>query len=139
MIRELKTDSKLPHHYIISVGMHPATATAKEAGKLFLKYGPLYFHNSDVDKLRDAVMMSEDKVFKTTQKEALKMYNVQTIVASISAMKLAAAANQCTIHHFSSADEMRDEEFVTLVTAANTSPSTRRLLIDSDIRSRHYK
>jgi len=137
MIKTLKTDPKLPHHYIISVGMHPVTA-GKEAGKLFLKHGPVYFHNNDVDRLRDATMMAEDKVFKTTQKEALKMYDVQNIVASISVMKLAAVVNQCTVHHFSSTYKMHDEDFETLVTAANVSPSTRRLLDDSDIHSRRH-
>jgi len=138
MIKTLKTDRKLPHHYLIGVGIHPMTAR-KEAGKLFLKYGPLYFHNKDVDRLRDANMMAEDKVFKTTQKEALEMYDVGSLVSSISSMQLASAANQCTIHHFSSAYKMTDEDFVTLVTAANISPSTRRLLDESDICSRYHR
>lgn len=134
MLRELKTDSKLPHHYLIGIGMHPITA-GKEAGKIFLKYGPLYFHNNDVDRLRDAVMMAEDKVFKTTQREASKMYNVGGLIASISAMKMSASTNQCTLHHFSSEFKMYDESFETLVTAANNSPSTRRLLDDSKIHN----
>lgn len=134
MFRELKTDSKLPHHYLIGVGMHPITA-GKEAGKIFLKYGPLYFHNDDVDRLRDAVMMAEDKVFKTTQREATKMYNVGGLVGSISGMKLSASANQCTLHHFSSGFKIDDESFETLVIASNVSSSTRRLLDDSRIHN----
>jgi len=130
---KIKTDPKLFHHYIIAVAVHPATA-GKMAGKMFLKYRPIHFTNDEVEKLQYAAMLSIDKLFKTTNSEAIESVDCQDLVYSLSAMKMGAAANQCTLHHFSSEFEMDDEDLGTIVNAANTSDYFKDKLIKSSIR-----
>lgn len=131
--KDLKTNEETPHHYFIGVVMHPIT-DGDLAGKIYLKYGPVYFHNNDVENLRDALMLSTDKVFKTTTNEALSLYGVSNIAGSIRSMILASNANLGSIHHFSSADKLDDEFFVNFVDLANISKHNRRLLDESRIR-----
>ena len=128
----LKIDPKLPHHYIISVGVK--SMTDKDPGKFFLKHGPLYFSNDDVKNVQNAAILSKDKLFKTKQKKALEIFECLDLTASISAMKLASAANQCTMHHFSSEHFIEDSWFETLVKVANTSEHNSELLKQSVMR-----
>jgi hypothetical protein len=134
-IYELKTDSNLPHHYIISVAMHPATA-GKKAGKYYLKYRPMYFHNNEIAKLRDVAIMIQDKLFPTSQAEALDIFGLKEKAMSFSMMKLAAKVNMCTLHHFSSEHEIiLDEEwFCEFVNQANSIESIKEQLRDAEIK-----
>lgn len=127
---DLKADPSLPHHYIIGVAVHSARAIAERRGKMFLKYRPIYFHHSDICNVQDAAMMSVDKVFKTTSKEAAEMFNCRELVVAITGLKMAASANQATLHHFSSEFEIEDSEewFEGFVKSANNSESIRRQL-----------
>ena len=129
---DLKIDKELPHHYLIGVEMYPITA-GDQAGKIHLKYGPLYFHNNDVNKLRDALILSNDKLFPTSQTEALDIYEVAALVNNISSMRLACKANLATIHHFSSVAIMNEEAFLKIVDLANKTEQGRTLLNDSKI------
>ena len=128
----LKVDPKLFHHYLIGVSMHGIRMKEK-AGQMFLKYGPIYFTNDDVDKVLTAVMLSDDKLFKTTEKEALTIHGCKDLVSNIGSMRMSINVNQCTLHHFSSGVEIDDEWFVTMVRLANTSPSNKELLDKSRI------
>jgi len=130
---KLKTDPKLFHHYIIAVGIHPMTSK-KQAGKFFLKYTPVYFTNDDVENMQHAAMLTQDKLFKTTNKEAIEATDCQELTSTLSALKLSASVNQCTLHHFSSENKMTEEDFETLINAANFSESSKQLLYDSIIR-----
>jgi len=129
----IKTDPKLFHHYIIAVGMHPMTSK-KHAGEMFLKYRPIHFTNNDVEGMQHAAMLSKDKLFKTSSLEAVKTVGLEELSASLSALKLGASANQCTLHHFSSEFEMSEEDFEVLIKAANISESSKSLLLNSIIR-----
>jgi len=129
---EIKTDPKLNYHYIIAVGVHPATSS--NAGKMYLKYTPIHFTNSDVGSMQHAAMLTKDKLFKTTGSEALAATGMGELAATISSLKLAAAANQCTLHHFSSEWEIDDDWFTTLVELANTSDHNKQLLKQSAMR-----
>jgi hypothetical protein len=129
---DLKIDPKLPHHYIISVGMKPMTD--KDAGKIYLKHGPLYFTNQDVENVRSAAILSKDKLFKTDSKQALQNFKCLEIASSIRGMQLAAYANDCTVHHFSSAFVIGLDWFETLVDLANTSEHNKELLEKSRVR-----
>jgi len=115
---KLKTDPKLPHHYIIGVCVHPATA-GKDAGKMYLKYRPIHFTNKDVEKMQHAAMLSVDKLFKTSNAEAIAAVGCEKLSHGLSSMKMAAAANLCTIHHFSTEFETDEESFETIVNLAN--------------------
>jgi hypothetical protein len=130
---KLKTDSKLPHHYIIGVCVHPATA-GKQAGKIYLKYRPIHFTNKDVESMQHAAMLAEDKLFKTTNSEAIAAVGCERLSNELSSMKMAASANQCTLHHFSTEFETDEESFETIVKLANNLNYYKDLLKKSSIR-----
>ena len=132
---EIKADPKIPHHYIIGVSIYDMRASPSRRGKMFLKYGPVYFHHKDIENVQNAAMMSIDKVFKTTSKEASDMFNCQNLVVAITGLKLAASVNNTSLHHFSSAFEIPDvsEWFNGFVKNANISESIRRQLDEARI------
>lgn len=114
----IKADPSRPHHYFIAVAIHSPQAGKPRAGKYYLKYGPLYFNHSDIIDLQHAAMLTTDKLFKTSSKEALSVCN-REIAHSISAMKIAARVNQCTMHHFSSDILIDEEHFEMIVNLSN--------------------
>jgi hypothetical protein len=130
---EMKADPKLPHHYIIGVSMYDMRSSPKRRGKMFLKYGPVYFHHKDIENVQDAAMMSVDKVFKTTPKEASDMFDCRNLVVAINGLKLAASANNSSLHHFSSAFKISDASdwFNGYVNNANIAESIRKQLDDA--------
>lgn len=128
---ELKVDPKRPHHYFIAVATKPMIS--KEAGKIFLKYSPFYMHHSQVEKLRDAAMLSKDKLFVTTSSEALKIHGLYELAQLFSMFKLSARVNLCTIHHFSCKDKMKEEDFSIFVESVNNSKTAKRKLLDAKI------
>lgn len=130
---KLKTDPKLFHHYIIAVGIHPMTSKTN-AGKMFLKYGPVHFTNDDVESMQHAAMLSIDKLFKTTNQEAIRSVGCEQLSSSLAAMKMSAMVNNCTLHHFSAKFKMNEEDFEMLIKAANISESSKELLLKSIIR-----
>ena len=125
---KLKADPKLPHHYMIGVTVYPMNAGPKRRGKMFLKYGPVYFHHKDIENVQNAALMSIDEVFKTTPKEASDMYNCRSLVVAINGLKLAASVNQTTLHHFSSEFEIPDDWWEGYIKNANTVESIREQL-----------
>ena len=133
---DLKIDDKLFYHFFISVGIKDMYAV--DRGKMFLKHGPLKFTNDEVKLMQQAALMSKDKLFKTTNKEALEMYDMSELSSSIGAMQIAAAANQCTIHHFSSDFEINDDYWEGFVERANNNKFERRKLLDAAINSRRF-
>jgi len=132
-IYKLKTDPKLPHHYIIAISIHSAETAIEKAGKYFLKYRPIYFHNDEIEKLRDVTMLAQDKLFPTSQYEALDIYEMKQKAVSFSMMKVAAKVNMCTLHHFSSQYEMDEEWFNSFVDQANYIKSIKEKLYDAKI------
>jgi hypothetical protein len=129
---KLKTDPNLPHHYIIGMGMHGLED--KNPGELYLKYGPVYFTNEDIKRLGDAIMLSEDKLFPTTNKEALKITETSSLVHNLSSMKMAASVNMVTLHHFSSSFKIKDERhFEDLIKQSNKSTYIKEKLIEAKI------
>lgn len=131
---EVKADPKLPHHYMIGVVMHDMSSS--QAGEMFLKYGPVYFTHEDILKVQDASLLSVDKVFKTTSKEAADIYECRGLVVALSGMRLAANANNATLHHFSSISKIPDHEsfFEGYVKNANKSKSIKKALMDAKIK-----
>jgi hypothetical protein len=131
---ELKADPKLPHHYIIGVAIR--SMHSLKSGEMFLKYKPVYFTHEDIKKVQDAALLSVDKVFKTTSKEAAEIHECRELVVALSGLKMAASANEATLHHFSSESEIPyyEDWFEGYVKSANTSKSTKRQLIDAKIK-----
>jgi len=128
---KLKTDPKLPHHYIIGVGMR--SLEDKNPGELYLKYGPVYFTNKEVKDLGDAIMLSQDKLFPTTNKEALKITESTSLVHTLSSMKMAAKVNMVTLHHFASEFKIEENHFEDLVELSNKVESIKETIKEAKI------
>ena len=107
--------------------------TSKNVGVIFLKYGPLYYSNDDVKRMSNVISRSTDKVYVQSQIEAAEAKNCTELISSISAMKISCGANECTLHHFSSAEKLNDGDFVLLVKLANTDKSSRKKLEEARI------
>lgn len=133
-VYNLDEKNEPPHHYIIAVAVHPATA-GERAGKMFLKYRPLYFSCEDIIKLKKAAMLSQDKLFPTKKEKAAEILGVSSQMALFSVYKIAAQANMCSLHHFHSEFEITEDWFESLVNTANTSKSSKELLNSARI---HY-
>lgn len=131
-IYELKADPKLPHHYFIAVAIK--SMNSDNPGEMYLKYSPFYFHHSHIEKFRDVALLIQDRLFVTTQEEALKMHGLSEMAHSFSAFRLGASVNLCSIHHFSSEFEIEDEWFSTFVKSANGSKSAKEQLFDAKVR-----
>ncbi len=128
---DLKIDPKLYHHYLITVGLR--SLRSKNPGERFLKHGPLHFTNDDVKNVQSALILGKDKLFKTSQQQAMRNFECSSIVSSVRGMKLASMVNDCTMHHFSSEFEIEEEWFETLVSATNYSDSNKKLLQQSRV------
>jgi len=132
---DLKIDTRLNYHCIIAVGVYPASDKPEKIGKMFLKYRPVYFTNDDIKRLRDAVMLSHDKIFKTTSVEAVKLHECSELVNTLSGLFLSSMANKCSLHHFSSKYEIDDSYFKFLINSCNHGDKeSLRMLHDSRIR-----
>jgi hypothetical protein len=131
---DLKADPNFPHHYIIGVAMRDMKS--HNPGEFFLKYGPVYFHHDLIIDIQNAAMLSTDKVFKTTSKEAADAFGCREFIASFHGLRMAANANMATLHHFSSEFELVgvDEFFTNFVKEANTNGYVRSKLLDAKIR-----
>jgi len=132
-LKKLKVDPKLFHHYIIGVAIH--SMRSSHAGEMFLKYGPIYFTNDDVERVQDAALLSVDKVFKTSLKEAASIHDCNDLIMSLTALKLSASANDSSLHHFSCEFEIPDSWnwFDGYVANANKCSSVKGQLADAKI------
>jgi hypothetical protein len=134
----LKTDPSFPHHYIIGVGINNDLRN-ENLGKLYLKYTPLYFQNKDVENLSNAIDLMDDKlytqVYKTTGKEVLEIHGCSELVNNVSSLKMAAHANNVTLHHFSTEEEIKnpDEFFESFIQRANVKSSTELMQLRESI------
>lgn len=120
---DLKIDENFPHHYIIGVAVK--SMTSGNPGEMFMKYGPIYFIHDDVIRMRDSAFLSNDKIYKDiygmSNSEILEMNNCQELAFTIVGVRIAASANQATLHHFSSEVAIPDADkfFNDLVKRAN--------------------
>lgn len=130
---DIKADKRLFHHYIIAVGMDNDIRSEK-CGRFYLKYKPIHFTHDDIEKVRDALMLSQDKVFKTTQKEASTLYECDELIHSLTCVKYACLANSLVLHHFSSQEEIEEEIFVGIVENAHRNDRFRDLLKESILK-----
>lgn len=128
----LKIDKDRPYHFIIGVCMKQLPS--KDAGQVYLKYGPVRFTNQDVANVRDATVMINDKWIKVKQGQALDNFECRGLVCNLSAMRYSVRANQGTMHHFSSEFEIDDEFFDTFVKQSNKFEDIKQKLEDSKIK-----
>lgn len=130
----IKTDSKNPHHYLIGVRINDSI-WSDNVGKLRLSYGPIYYTNDDVENLKNALMLSKDKLLHTNLNEALEIFNCSNLQTEIHGMKLAITSNKGSLHHFSSEVKFSDAEewFESFVEMANTIPKNKQQLKEAKI------
>lgn len=131
---KIKADPKRPHHYIMGVAV--SNMKARQPGEMYLKYGPVYFSHEDIIKLQDTVLLSMDKVFKTSTKEAADIHGCRALIISLNGLQLAASANGVSLHHFSCEFKVPDywNWFEVFVKSANKSKAEKRRLLDARIR-----
>lgn len=131
-IYELKADPKLPHHYFIAVAVRQMNSS--KPGEMFLKYRPFYLHHSQIEKFQDVALLVQDRLFKTTQKEALMMHGLYETATSFAMFRLSSSVNQCTVHHFSSENEIEEEWFEVFIKSANISKSAKEQLFNARVK-----
>ena len=83
--------------------------------------------------MSNVISRCTDKVYVQSHLEAAEAENCTKLISSISAMKIACSANECTIHHFSSAEKLDDDAFILLVELSNTDKSSRKKLEEAKI------
>jgi hypothetical protein len=132
---ELKIIEERPHHYLVGVGVK--TPRSSTPGKLYLKYGPIYFHNDDVENVQFAIKLYHDKIYrgiyKVTPEQIYKISKCEYIITTIVALRIASRINDISIHHFSTEFELHDdgkEYFKFMVEIANDPNSRERQLLD---------
>jgi len=137
---ELKVDQMFPHHYLFSVGLKDMFS--ENPGQMFLKHGPIYFTNIDVEKVKDALILSQDaiyrKFYKLTSAEILEVTECRELINTVSMFKMSAMANNCSIHHFSTEHLIHDYEtfFIQYVKLANHNSDIRRKIHESKQHAR---
>ncbi len=108
-------EQNIIHHYIITIKCH--SIFSQQAGQFFMKYKPIHWTTKDRDNLFDAIQLSKDKLFPSGVEinESLEIYNCQELVHNLNGLRLAACANECSIHHFNSEYEIEEEWFDMIV------------------------
>lgn len=128
-ILEIKADKKLFHHYIVCVVMKGGVG--EDSGTYKLKYKVIHFTHNSIENLRDAIMLKNDEVFKTTESEAMKIFDCEELVSTLHSLRLACKVNHATMHHFSSEYEIDEDWFETIVENAHKIQSYKKLLQES--------
>lgn len=127
---DLKVNKKFPHHYLI--GVEAQSAKSKTPGKLYLKYGPIYFTNEDIKRVKNSIILINDKIYTDIYSMSVsKIYqlnNCSELMMSLAGVKVAADINSATIHHFSVEIEIPNSEqyFTSFVDRANNPKSVER-------------
>ena len=93
------------------------------------------FTNEDVENFKQALILSQDPLLKTSIQDALKLYNCDKLSHIIFAMKLSAHANNASLHHFTFEEEMTDSNdwFNMFVETANNLPEQKQKLKEAMI------
>jgi hypothetical protein len=121
----------LKYHCLVGVAIR--TARNKDPGKFYLKYF-LQYNERDVNDVKKAITMSENKIWKTSLEEALHIHKKSELISTLNSMILASQANDASIHHFTSDYKFDEEHIASIVELANTHKYYRDLLDQSRIR-----
>lgn len=118
--------------YHCLIGVTVKSARSEDPGKLYLKYF-LKYDESDVEAVKKAIEMSENKIWKTPVKEALQICNKSQLIDTVHSLILSSNANDATIHHFTSDYEIEEKYIENIVKLANHVTYYRNLLNESKI------
>jgi hypothetical protein len=131
---DLKVDPENPHHYIIGVSMKDMRSD--DPGRMFLKYGPVYFENHDVQNVGDSIVLLNDKIYTEIYQmkpgEIYKTLGCNELIMALTGLRIAAQSNAATLHHFSTSDKLPDPDkfFEGYVERANKKDSSERRGLD---------
>ena len=84
--------------------------------------------------MQNAAMLANDKLFKTSNSEAIESVGCERLACELSSIKLSAVANQCTLHHFSTEFETDGDSFKIITNLANDHDYYKDLLKKSKMR-----
>jgi hypothetical protein len=129
-ILDIKADKNFPYHYIVSVGCYSGINEPR-TGQFYLKYKVVSFTHDDIEKVRSAIMLGSDQLFKTNMKDAMNLCECNELVSTLSSLKFACRANIISMHHFSSEYEIDEDWFKNIVENAHRIESYRKLLQES--------
>lgn len=128
----VKGDPCFPHHYVFTVGVKDLKS--ENRGKFFIKHGPIYFHHEQLSQMSYAFQRMEDEVFRQNEEEALRAEGVYELILQLLLMRMSAKANNCTIHHMTFENRIRDNHLLSIVRSANIDNSMLKNLLESEIR-----
>ena len=130
----LHVQENMPHHYLIVVVV--GTLNSSYPNWMRLKYLPIYIHHDELINIENASNLSKDRMYKTGRQDAIRMFNCQQLLSTISTLRMSAMANHGTIHHFYCEEKLSDPEkfFESLVERANKSEHERKKLMDAMVR-----
>jgi hypothetical protein len=128
----LNLDPNRPIHYIIGVAVH-SHPRSKKRGQLYMKYGPIVFTNNEVENLKLALETHKMEIPRTPLDEALKLFDVGSLVSSMSAFMMSCRANNCTIHHFSTNESINEDYFDHMLELANKNEGMLEYLQKSEV------
>jgi hypothetical protein len=115
----LKINPELPHHYIFAV--------LTKNNILSLKYGPSYFSNDDIQKVKDALSLMDDEIYKNiynmSPSEIYDMFDCSHTVMTLVGFKLIYQSKLAEIYHFSYKNKLSEPKdfFDNYVKRANSS------------------
>ena len=90
-------------HYIVGVGTHPMTS--KNPGERYMDF-MLVYRDDEVEKVKMAKAMIDNKLWKTKPEVALEAYGVKGLSSQWAAISIRARYEQLMICHFTSEDDL---------------------------------
>jgi hypothetical protein len=90
-------------HYIIGIGNHPMTA--KNPGERYLDF-MLSYRDDEVEKVKMAKAMIDNKLWKTKPEEALEAYGVSILANNWAGISVRARIQNLMVCHFTSDDDL---------------------------------
>jgi hypothetical protein len=130
---KLNSDPEFLHHYIIGVVKN------EEDKKMFLKYGPIYYSHENIENIKKALTLRDDKIYtniyKMSATEIYNMFHCSALVMSLISFKVLYQEKLATVHYFPYKDEISDPKdfFTTYVKRANKYELEREGLRNSKL------
>lgn len=90
-------------HYIVGVGSHPMVSS--KPGERYLDF-MLVYRDDEVEKVKMAKAMIDNKMWKTKPEVALEAYGVHELASNWAAISIRARYSQLMICHFTSEEDL---------------------------------
>ena len=90
-------------HYIVGVGTYPMTA--KNPGERYMDF-MITYRDDEVEKVKMAKAMIDNKLWKTKPEVALEAYGVRELASNWAGISIRAKYEQLMVCHFTSEDDL---------------------------------